>query len=668
MKKNRTLVLLLAISLALILAGSFFANRFHTSQGAVEISRISFDTDKGTLSGLLYLPRGASDTAPRPAVIVTHGYLNSAEMQDANAIELSRRGFVVLALDMYDHGHSKAKTDVTGAFFSFWPTAMWDAAQYMYDQPFVAKDAAGNGLIGVTGHSMGGFSSSMAVWEDEKAFAVNGYRKIAASLTMGSDYQWSAYLGLTPEVAAANSGGRILGKLAAQFDEFFFNPDGHTGGTVMKKNYVATTSAKVFLGQEAPEAATWYETADGGKRIIYQPYEIHPWNHFSLASTGHAIEFYQTAFAGQQAALTPLPETNQTWRLKEWFELLALAGFLLMIVPLALLLVQLPFLSRAMTELRAVPQGERHTGGSLGSLAALLFAVFLPALFFPAIMDKNVGSDMLMGLFAAGVLLGIVGLVGLIRAKAAPMRIAALAVLAAGAFLAIIVRVPTFVDVKIWSAPTVNQIAYWALISVCFSLLFMGMSALVTGEKRGLQLRDYGVTLNPAAIAASLIIAALTVILAYAVLFLVDALWLTDFRVWTFAFKTFDPGLLTKVLPYLAPFFLYYLVGGAAIFHNTNHENMRGIKGYLLAIILNAGGIAVYLAVHYGMLIMTGTAAYPSQSLSSILLFALVPTLMIAAVFTRALYKRTGNIWLPAFLNALLMTIMTIANTTVYFR
>ena len=46
----------------------------------------------------------------RPTIITTHGYLNSAEMQDASAIEMSRRGYVVLALDMYDHGHSINKT------------------------------------------------------------------------------------------------------------------------------------------------------------------------------------------------------------------------------------------------------------------------------------------------------------------------------------------------------------------------------------------------------------------------------------------------------------------------------------------------------------------------------------------------------------------------------
>ena len=216
--KKRIPQLLLIVSLVLVLLGSVLAQTFHTSMYTVDIERIKFDTDKGTLSGLLYMPKGASESDPRPTVVVTHGYLNSAEMQDLNAIELSRRGYVVLALDMYDHGHSAGNAENTGAFFSFWPSAQYDAACYMYEQPYVLKDEAGNGIIGVTGHSMGGFSSSMAVFMDEQAFAATGVRKIAASLTLGSDYQWSSYLGLTPEVAAANHGGRTMGKLAAQYD------------------------------------------------------------------------------------------------------------------------------------------------------------------------------------------------------------------------------------------------------------------------------------------------------------------------------------------------------------------------------------------------------------------------------------------------------------------
>lgn len=132
-KRSRTVVVL-AIAVALMLLGSIFAQMFNTSFYKVKVSRISFDTDSGTLSGLLYMPKGVDASNPHPTIVTTHGYLNSAEMQDETAIEMSRRGYVVLALDMYDHGHSHGNADNTGGFFNFWPTSLWDAAQYMYSQ------------------------------------------------------------------------------------------------------------------------------------------------------------------------------------------------------------------------------------------------------------------------------------------------------------------------------------------------------------------------------------------------------------------------------------------------------------------------------------------------------------------------------------------------------
>ena len=121
MKIKKGTLALLCIALALILLGSVAASIFNGGSG-VSVSRIRFDAEHGTLSGLLYMPKGASAENPRPTIVVTHGYLNSAEMQDANAIELSRRGFVVLALDQYDHGHSDLDNAVyTGtSFMEIW--------------------------------------------------------------------------------------------------------------------------------------------------------------------------------------------------------------------------------------------------------------------------------------------------------------------------------------------------------------------------------------------------------------------------------------------------------------------------------------------------------------------------------------------------------------------
>ena len=48
--------------------------------------------------------------------------------------------------------------------------------------------------------------------------------------------------------------------------------------------------------------------------------------------------------------------------------------------------------------------------------------------------------------------------------------------------------------------------------------------------------------------------------------------------------------------------------------------------------------------------------------------FPFGPALSIAAIVSRYLYKMSGNIWTPAVLNAVLMTVMTVANTMVCYR
>ena len=258
MKPSKGTLRLLCIGLALILLGSIFASVFNGGSG-VKVSRIRFDTDNGTLSGLLYMPKDASAANPKPTVVVTHGYLNSAEMQDANAIELSRRGYVILALDQYDHGHSDYKNELyTGTGFMeiwapFWINSMHDAVAYMYEQPYVLKDAEGNGIIGVTGHSMGGFGSTMALAMDEQEFMETGIRKIYCGLTEGSDFMYTGFFGVDVAAADALGGGRTMGKVAAQYDEFFFGAPEDPEGSVRKKNYVATPDGKTFLQQESAE-------------------------------------------------------------------------------------------------------------------------------------------------------------------------------------------------------------------------------------------------------------------------------------------------------------------------------------------------------------------------------------------------------------------------------
>ncbi|MCR4694143.1 MAG: alpha/beta hydrolase [Pseudobutyrivibrio sp.] len=676
MKKNKKLMLL-CVSLVIILLGSIFASVFNGGTG-VRVSRISFEAANGQLSGLLYMPKDASESNPKPTVIVTHGYLNSAEMQDANAIELSRRGFVVLALDQYDHGHSNindemySDTSFVGIWFPFWVNSMHDAVAYMYEQPYVLKDEAGNGIIGVTGHSMGGFGTTMAMAMDEQEALETGVRKIYAGLTEGSDFSYTGLAGVDVAAADALGGGRTMGKVAAQYDEFFFNDPAEQGGTVRHKDYVSTPDGLAFLQQTSEaEANKWYSTSDGGKRIIYEPSQTHPWNHFSKKTTGSAIDFYQTAFADYADSLSFKNPSSQIWQLKEFFECVALVGFVILILAVFSLLIEAPFFNKSVSDELVVapsPTGAKR----IVSIVITIVAVLLPAIFFTPLMDDGVGSKGLNILFGIGLAAAVVGLVyfviSLVKKTGRATTLASCIMTVAGGLLAVVCKVPMYQNYAVFTAPGLNSIAYWTIACALIAVTIMSCVFLFLKDKEETSLASYGLVFKPTTIISGICTGLCTVVIAYLVLFAVDAIFHVDFRIWTFAFKTFDGNILPAICTYLPTFLLFYLVSTASITVNTNTEKLQGLPGYFLAIALNAGGAIIWLLRQYITLFATGVSAHPNSALSGIVLVAMVPTLSIAAIISRYAYKRTGNIWAAGVLNGVLMTTMAVANTMVAFK
>ncbi|MBM7580388.1 alpha/beta fold hydrolase [Jeotgalibacillus terrae] len=662
-------IIFLVLSLLLIFAGSFVASLFNSSHGDVDVSRIYFETPRGELSGLLYKPDDADQEA-KPTIIATHGYLNSAEMQDAQAIEMSKRGYVVLALDQYDHGHSTNTTEKPVPFFSFWPHAIYDAVQYMYDQEYVLKDEEGNGVIAVSGHSMGGFSSTHAVMLDEVDFQESGIRKIFASLTMGSDYQWIKTLGFTDEEINGSYGPRFSGKIAGQYDEFFFDAAATGAGqSVVKKNYVATEEGMGFLGNpETASAGTVYDV-DGGKRIIYQPNETHPWNHFSETSTAHAIDFYDMTFADYDA-LVSVGQDGQTWVWKEWFSFVALIGFFLFFIPFINLLGKLPFLKNIYTSKPASLPEPKTNGGKLAGLLLIVFGALFPAIFFSAYYGGDFYGMRLLRqvsmIFIA--LAAIVLIVSIVKNAERTIKSCSFIVLVLSVIQYFFLRnqADLIATTEFFGAPTVNPVLYWALNVAIVTLIIMVCYHFVSKKPDGATVQNYGLKTGFKTIVASLSVAILAVVAGYGLLFIVDSLFKTDFRLWTFAVKTFEAQHLIALLKYAPLFFIYYFVVGLSVNMNTATVKYDGYKGYVISIFHFVGGLALYLVYHYGLLFLTGTAGYPSQSLSSIIVIGLVPVLAIAAVFNRYLYRKTGNVYVAAFLNTLLMTMITIANTALY--
>ena len=148
------------------------------------------------------------------------------------------------------------------------------------------------------------------------------------------------------------------------------------------------------------------------------------------------------------------------------------------------------------------------------------------------------------------------------------------------------------------------------------------------------------------------------------VVFLIGWLLNVDFRLWVYAVKSFKWHHFVSFLRYVPIYFIFYFINSIVVTANT--KDVKGFKGTLYAMFLNAGGLVLFLAYQYGKLFLTGTAAVPSLALPGILLFGLIPSLALAAVFARKFYEKTNNVWTSAFLNTFLFTMIAIANTAVY--
>lgn len=666
--KNKKYVLLIA-SMFLIIVGSIIAYVSNSSGGDVEVSRINFETENGELSGLLYLPEGAEEE-PRPTIVATHGYLNSAEMQAPQAIEMSKRGYVVLALDQYEHGHSTGNMDKSIPFFSFWPSSIYDAVNYMYEQDYVLKDAEGNGIISVSGHSMGGFSSTHAVILDEMFFEETGIRKINSYLTMGSDYQWIYALGYESEDIVGSYGPRTAGKIAGTYDEFFFDPVATAQGqSVIEKDYISTEEAQAFLGNpENPSVGEFYDF-DGGKRILYQPEETHPWNHISMTTTGHLINFYDEAFA-EYSDLVETDQSNQSWMFKEWFSFVALIGFFLLFVPVVKLLLKIPYLSNAIIkkpENLPVPESD---GKKTTNLITVLFGAFFPALLFTTFYS-GIESGLRLMIQISMIIIGtslITLIVSLIKNKPKNIKKLSLLMLIISVLQYILIRYRSIlVEVnQLFGAPTANTIVYWAINVALITLMILVVKHYISPVVNDKAPKNFGLKANHKTIIASLIVAILSISIGYLVLYIIEAFLKVDFRFWTLAVKTFEIQHLSALLRYAPLFFIFYFIVGLSVNMNTFDERFEGFKGYLTSIFMFVGGLVFYLCYQYGSLFITGVGAFPAESLSSIVVIGLVPVLIIAAIYNRYFYKLTGNIYLGAFINTILMTLILLANTALY--
>ena len=369
----------LCIALALMLLSSVVVSVVQTDGGKISMREMNFETDAGyQMCAYLFVPDGVTAENPAPAIVTSHGFLNNKEMQDANYVELARRGYVVLAIDQPNHGES----EVTAA--SPWGNldAVYQSAIILSRMPFVDVTR-----IGVTGHSMGGMSSQAALQYD----AMAEEPIIAAALLNCADAQYTDKDGnyINPY------GSRDVGILSAVYDEFFHMFPDENGVVRESPFFMEHPNSQAFLsfGEEPtePKAADtiYHKEIDGEDaiRVIYRPSIIHPWAHFSSRATADVIDFFENSLG----APNPIPANKQIWQWKEAFNCVGLVGFAIFICAFATLMVfTKPFESLRADEV-AAPGKVQDKGGILWFWLSLAAGALFSTLIYRSILAYGTG-------------------------------------------------------------------------------------------------------------------------------------------------------------------------------------------------------------------------------------------------------------------------------------
>ena len=562
--------------LILILAGGVLAYLTQTS-GGIQIRDIRFAGAKGNvMSALLYIPPNATAQTPAPGILAVHGYINSRETQDGFAIEFARRGYVVLDLDQTGHGYSDGPAFANGFGGP-------DGLAHLRSLDIVDKNN-----IGLEGHSMGGWTV------------------LAAAAAMPNDYKSMVLEGSSTGKPFAAEGTtswpRNVALVFAQYEEF----STLMWGVDLARDVTQSPKLWALFGTEgAVEPGKVYgDIAQGSARVLYTPAMTHPAEHISHEAIGYSLDWFAKTLQGG----TPRASGDQIWFRKEIGTLVALIGFVVLLIGVFDGLLEAPMFSHL--RLPEIADGTlpaqfsaKDVSSSRRWTTAFVLSAFIPALtYYPA--------------FALG-----------------------------GTFVTPSAYLPQGIT---------NQILVWAILNGLITLALMPF-APKRASRTGI-------------IGPAILIALATIIVGYAALWLADLVFKIDFRFWIVALKLMNAKQFLIFLIYLVPFTAFFVIALHVL--HRNFSTMGAPRGalYLTNILALTLGFIVLLVLQYGTLWLSGKLFNPLPDpsfvpLSTIVAIQFVPLLAICAVIATFTWRRTGSSLPGALICGVFVTWYIVAGT-----
>ncbi len=641
--------IVLAVLLLVIFSSMIAADKIQTGNGKVEVTEGWIETDVGNLMYKLYSPVSATEENPAPGVLMLHGYQNDHETCAAYAIELARRGCVVLCLDEYGHGSSTAglvnrgyvnhKVTVNygedstedGTFkaiggqtryrvmMNFSNLSFFDSryttdsdgntltdssagGNYAYALLAAMENVDSSRLV-VSGHSMGTWSS----WSVAAEFSDTEIAPKAVVLQCGELFRKSAY-----DSDSIHFSNVLL--LQAKWDEFSYFRDYRR---VVDDSLLQSDLRREFLGVTDGEAewdTTYGSFTDGTARRIELLYTNHRLTTHNSHGLSTAIDWIDSAVGLD----TALPSSNQIAMYKEVLVLIAMLSAVFSTLPLMNILLGTPFFRTVKQDLPSKDGVKSNGKWWKGCVITMLIA----ASTYPFMTQLGHG----------------------------------------------LLPLPE----NIFRMTVGNGFLSWYLLMILIMVILTAIS-LNKNRKKGVRDRWLGMGLaendNPDRMSWPLLGKCALLVLCillyiYIILLICEKAFLLDFRfIWPF-FRTFDWTRLGQFCVYFPVFALFFILNNSKIMASsrTDASYLEGARGFWLSWWRNAlmmvGGILIIVLIEYipfflnigpGADVLFGST-FGGPFMSLLILFA--PQVIVFSLIGTYAYRRTGSVYTGALLIA----------------
>ena len=644
----------IAILLSLVLAITGFmmvAHGIQTDHGNVDVSEGVIETELGALTYKLYVPDNATEENPAPGVLLLHGYQNDHETCAAYAIELARRGVVVMALDEYGHGSTSIglvnrgyvnqrvkvnfgeDSEEDGTFVEIGGTKRYRLLMNFsnlsfFDEHYTADDEGNT----IADSSCGGIAAYAVLADmdivDPSRLALSGH-------SMGTWSSWSvaaAYAGatnaegidITPKATVLQCGELFMDEaydseniyfnnvllLQAKYDEFSYFRDYEP---FLTDEVLHSDLRAEFLGCDNADAAwdtTFGDFADGSARRM----ELLETNHRLATHDGNGLAVALDWFSETIGFEKNLESTDQVYMKKEVLVFVAMLMAIVAMIPFMELLLQTPIF-------RKVSQPLPSKDGILDK--------------------KRWWKNAVITIFLAG---------------------------ASYPFMTQLGHALFPFPESIFRMTIGNGFLCWYLLLILIMLFTTGLSIRKSKKNEiapyhgiGLASPEHASRIEWSLMGRGALLALCMVGFMYVLVVICEALFMLDFRfIWPF-FKSFSLERAGQFLVYIPFFALFFVLNNSKIFAGMRTEAtyQKGAKGFFSCWWRNAllmiGGVLVIVLIEYvpffagigpgADLLFGSTFGGPFMSI----LIVFVPQVLVFSLLCTYIYRRTGNVYNGAF-------------------